>query len=55
MNDILRFGYVELKELNKTVEEYKSSLKNEKYRPTEIDNLNELTLLKLFRDNKGWN
>ena len=41
--------------LDISVEEYKSSLKNEKYRPTEIDNLNELTLLKLFRDNKGWN
>lgn len=37
------------------VEEYKNSLKNKKYRPTEIDNMNELTLLKLFRDNKGWN
>ncbi len=41
--------------LNISVEEYKNSLKNKKYRPTEIDNMNELTLLKLFRDNKDWN
>ena len=41
--------------LDISVEEYKSSLKNTKYRHTEIDNLNELTLLKLFRDSKGWN
>ena len=41
--------------LDISVEEYNNSLKNTKYRPTEIDNLNELTLLKLFRDNKGWN
>lgn len=41
--------------LNISVEEYNNSLKNTKYRPTEIDNMNELTLLKLFRDNKGWN
>lgn len=41
--------------LDISVEEYKNSLKNKKYRPTEIDNMNELTLLKLFRDNKGWN
>ena len=40
---------------NISVEEYKNSLKNKKYRPTEIDNMNELTLLKLFRDNKDWN
>ena len=38
--------------LNISVEEYKNSLKNKKYRPTEIDNMNEL---KLFRDNKDWN
>ena len=41
--------------LNISVVEYKNSLKNKKYRPTEIDNMNELTLLKLFRDNKDWN
>ena len=41
--------------LNISVVEYKNSLKNKKYRPTEIDNMNELTLLKLFRDNIGWN
>ena len=41
--------------LDISVEEYNNSLKNTKYRPTEIDNMNELTLLKLFRDNKGWN
>ena len=41
--------------LNISVEEYKNLLKNKKYRPTEIDNMNELTLLKLFRDNKDWN
>lgn len=41
--------------LNISVVEYKNSLKNKKYRPIEIDNMNELTLLKLFRDNKGWN
>ena len=41
--------------LDISVEEYNNSLKNKKYRPTEIDNLNELTLLKLFRYNKGWN
>ena len=41
--------------LDISIEEYNNSLKNTKYRPTEIDNMNELTLLKLFRDNKGWN
>ena len=41
--------------LNISVVEYKNSLKNKKYRPTEIDNMNELILLKLFRDNKDWN
>ena len=41
--------------LNVSVEEYNNSLKNKKYRPIEIDSLNELTILKLFRDNIGWN